>query len=134
MTRQRYTAMKVKVKMLTLKVTVMSGEINLQKNVGKVIPLRRKMLTGKDRSINARSDVDRLKIRRSFTDLRFFFRKITRTREFPVTATTNVRTYRTNLICFSDSLTAEKLVGWPIMISLRYKMANYGFIKVSVTS
>ena len=114
MTRQRYTAIKVKVKMLTLNVTVMRGEINLQNNVGKVIPLSRKILTGKESSIKAKSEMDKLKMRRSFTDLLFFFFRITRTSELPVTPSRNVTTYRANLICFSESLTAEKLVGWPM--------------------
>ena len=61
MTRQRYTAIKVKVKMLTLKVTVIRGEIILQNNVGKDVPLKRKTLMGKDNSIKAKSDVDRCK-------------------------------------------------------------------------
>ena len=92
MTRQRYTAIKVNVKMLTLKVTVIRGEMNLQNKVGKVVPLRTKALIGKDNSIKAKSDVDKLQMRRSFTDLRFFFQRTKRTRAFPVTPSTNVKT------------------------------------------
>ena len=121
MTRQRYTAIKVKVKMLTLKVTVIRGEIILQNNVGKVVPLKRKALMGKDNSIKAKSDVDRLQMRRSFTDLRFFFQRTKRTSEFPVTPRMKVKTYRANLICLSESLTAVKFVGWPIAMKLKHK-------------
>ena len=107
MTRQRYTAIKVRVNMLTLKVAVIRGEINLQKNIGKSIPPSRKTLAGNESSINVKSDVDKLKIRMSLTDFRFFFRRIAITSEFPVTPRRNVNTKNTSFIFFSVSLTDE---------------------------
>ena len=93
--------------MLTLKVAVIRGEINLQKKIGKSFPPSRKTLAGNESSINVKSDVDKLKIRMSLTDFRFFFRRIAITSEFPVTPRRNVNTKNTSFIFFSVSLTDE---------------------------
>lgn len=113
MTRQRWTAIKVNVKIPTLNVTVTRGQMNLQKNSGKSIPPKSKTLTGKESSSSVKSDVDKLKISISFTDLRCFFQRMTRTSEFPVTPSRNVSAYKASFICFSVSLTDEKFVGCP---------------------
>ena len=57
--------------MLTLKVAVIRGEINLQKKIGKSIPPSRKTLAGNESSINVKSDVDKLKIRMCGIDYDF---------------------------------------------------------------
>ena len=57
--------------MLTLKVAVIRGEINLQKKIGKSIPSSRKTLAGNESSINVKSDVDKLKIRMCGIDYDF---------------------------------------------------------------
>ena len=118
MTRQRYTAMNVSVKILTLKVAVISGETILQKNTGKLIPPRRKVFNGRDKSISVKSDTDKFKIRRSFTDFRFLFHSTRGTTEFPPTATVKVITYKPSLMYFSVSVTVEKFVGWPIDVCI----------------
>ena len=57
--------------MLTLKVAVIRGEINLQKKIGKSFPPSRKTLAGNESSINVKSDVDKLKIRMCGIDYDF---------------------------------------------------------------
>ena len=106
--------MNVRVKILTLNVAVIRGQMNLQNTIGKSTPPRRNALTGKDSSMSVKSDIDKLKIRMSFTDFRFFVLKTRRTREFPVTPRTNVNTYKPSLMCFSVSVTVVKFVGFPI--------------------
>jgi len=106
--------MNVRVKILTLNVAVIRGEINLQNTIGKSTPPRRNTLTGKDSNMSVKSDIDKLKIRMSFTDFRFFDHKTRRTRKFPDTPRTNVNTYKPSLMCFSVSVTEVKFVGSPI--------------------
>ena len=57
--------------MLTLKVAVIRGEINLQKKIGKSFQPSRKTLAGNESSINVKSDVDKLKIRMCGIDYDF---------------------------------------------------------------
>lgn len=92
----------------------MRGERNLQKTIGNSIPPRKKTFTGKESNMSVKSDIDKLKISVSFTDFRFFFHRIRRTRQFPDTASRNVNTYKPSLTYFSVSVTLEKFVGWLI--------------------
>lgn len=106
--------MNVRVKILTLNVAVIRGQINLQNTIGKSTPPRRNTLTGKDSNMSVKSDIDKLKIRMSFTDFRFFVHKTRRTRKFPVAPRRNVNTYKPSFMCFSVSVTVVKFLGFPI--------------------